>query len=72
MKRDLPVPPPISDSDLRDFAMIWKAVFDEELPLAQARPIATDLLALYMLLATPFADRRPGTEIIRDASTDGI
>ena len=57
MTRDLEVSLSISDDEVRDFAAIWKSVFAEELPLANARTIAARLVALYSLLAKPLPDR---------------
>lgn len=43
----------LTDQDLQEFCEIWKEEFKEDLSPADARHYASQLLELYIVLATP-------------------
>jgi len=43
----------LTDEDVREFAMIWKEEFSEEISEAEARRHASQLIQLYALLVEP-------------------
>lgn len=65
MKHDLDVTFSLSDDDVCEFAEIWKDVYGETLPHAEARTIAGKLLGLYTILARPLPD-----ELVRPEPSD--
>ena len=43
----------LDDQDIREFIVLWKKEFDEDLSFDEARYHASQLLELYALLAKP-------------------
>lgn len=49
----------LTDEDLKEFIAIWKAEFQEELSLGDARHHASQLMELYLVLAEPLPNKNP-------------
>lgn len=46
----------LTDKDIREFVEAWKEAFEETLTAGEARNYASQLMALYFLLAQPLPD----------------
>lgn len=46
----------LTDEDVREFAALWKEEFDEEIPDAEVRLRASQLIKLYSLLIRPLQE----------------
>jgi len=48
----------LTEEDIREFGAIWKRAFNEDIPLAEARHRASQILELYAALAKPLPSER--------------